>query len=143
MVYSNFLENIQLQAKHWASSEQKFIEDSILNNLDQLTYEQLENLPFGVIELDDNGIVKFFNNTESSNTGVSKSDAQGKNFFTEVAPCTNNFIFKGSFKNGVENNDMNLLFPYTFTYKMKPTHVKIHLHRTKSKRNFVFIFRKS
>ncbi len=138
----NFLETLQKQAKFWADSGQKFVEDSLLNNLDQLSYDQLDNLPFGVIELDDNGTVKFFSNTESQITGVKKSEAIGKNFFVEVAPCTNNFIFKGSFQNGVETNQMNYLFPYTFTYRMKPTHVKVHLYRTKNKRNFIFILRK-
>ncbi len=137
----DFLEIVQKQAKFWAIGELKFLEDTFLNNLDELPYDQLDNLPFGVIELDDSGNVLFFNQTESKSTGIKKTDAKGKNFFVELAPCTDNFIFKGSFQLGIKNNDMNFLFPYTFTYKMKPTHVKVHFYRTKNKRNFIFIMR--
>ncbi len=139
---NDILEKLQKQAKFWADSSQKFVQDSFLEKIDEMNYEQLDDLPFGVIELDDKGKVIFFSNTESKLTGVQKSDATGKNFFTEVAPCTNNFIFKGSFDKGVQSNQMNYLFPYTFTYRMAPTHVKIHLFRSKNKRNFIFIMRR-
>ncbi|MCS7205556.1 MAG: PAS domain-containing protein [Leptospiraceae bacterium] len=141
--YQNeILEKLQKQAKFWADSSQKFVPDTLLENIDFMNKSELEDTSFGIIELDDKGRVIFFNNTESKLTGVSKEEAVGKNFFTEVAPCTNNFIFKGTFENGVQKNELNHLFPYTFTYRMAPTHVKVHLYRTKQRRNFIFILRR-
>jgi photoactive yellow protein len=46
-----------------------------------------------------------------------------------LAPCTNNKVFRGCFRKGVEQGTADCLFSYTFTYKMKPTPVKVHLHR--------------
>ena len=68
--------------------------------------------------------------------------AEGKNFFTQVAPCTNNGLFFGTFKKGVAANNLNVSFPYTFTFKMRPTNVKIHMFRDpNSRKNFVFVAR--
>lgn len=139
MVKLNFLESAKKQAKLWADSKLRFVEDSFLDNLDNLSYDQLHNLPFGVIELDDLGIVQFYNNAAYENKYIKEYNILGKNFFTEVAPSMNNFIFIESFHSGVENNDMNFLFPYTFTCKINPTLVKIHFYRTKKKKNFVLI----
>lgn len=71
------------------------------------------------------------------------SAAQGKNFFTEVAPCTNNRLFFGRFKQGVAKGVLDVEFDYTFTYKMRPTNVTIRLYRDGAlRKNWVFVTRK-
>jgi photoactive yellow protein len=54
-----------------------------------LTEQELEKLPFGAIQLDTAGRILPFNGFESQISGVSKEQAVGKLFFTEIAPCTN------------------------------------------------------
>jgi photoactive yellow protein len=67
----------------------------------------------------------------------------GKNFFTQVAPCTNNRLFFGRFKDGVSAGELDTEFNYTFTYKMKPTNVVIRLLRDGSSTNWVFVAKRA
>ena len=70
------------------------------------------------------------------------SSTVGKNFFTEVAPCTNRPEFRGVFDAGVRCGDLNTMFEYVFDHQMKPTKVKIHMKRAISGATFwIFVKR--
>jgi photoactive yellow protein len=90
---------------------------------------ELDQLEFGVVQLDDHGIVERYNRYESRLTGLAREDAIGRHFFRDLAPCTNNGLFRGLFERGLAEGRLNHLFPYTFTYRMQPTNVKVHLYR--------------
>lgn len=53
----------------------------------------------------------------------------GKNFFTEVAPCTNTEEFEGRFRGGVEAGELDIRLNYTFDYQMTPTQVQVKMQR--------------
>lgn len=113
---------------------------AILDSLDQATADSAD---VGIVEVDDKGVIKLYNNYEAELAGVEKTQVFGKNFFTEVAPCTNNRLFLGAFKQGVESNAIDKKFNYTFTYKMKPTPVIIQIYReSQSNRNFIFVLKR-
>jgi photoactive yellow protein len=90
---------------------------------------QLDDLPYGVVRLDDRGAVQGCNRYEREFRGATSAAAIGRNYFTEVAPCTGNQVFRGCFARAVEAGTADCLFSYTFSYRMKPTAVKVHLHR--------------
>jgi photoactive yellow protein len=52
----------------------------------------------------------------------------GKNFFEQVAPCTNVQEFAGRFFEGVEQRNLNCTFPYLFDFQMRPTRVWIRMY---------------
>lgn len=134
------LQRIQEQASQWAKTGAKFVDDSVLESLETISDDELNSLDYGAVLLNDNGDIQKFNKVESERSGVAVADALGKSFFTYIAPCTNNAIFLGSFKQGVEKGEMDYIFPYTFTYKMKPTPVKVHLYRRAgSSKNWLFV----
>jgi photoactive yellow protein len=114
----------------------------LLRRLPTMPRHEIDGLPFGVVKVDDNGKVHIYNTYESELGGIAPSDAQNKNFFTQIAPCTNNSLFFGTFKRGVMENNMNYMFPYTFTYKMKPTPVQVHLYRDETTRSNWILVRK-
>jgi photoactive yellow protein len=117
-----------------------FVSEDVLKNLPTLTRATADKYDFGVVKVDDSGIIQLFNHYESQLAGIQPQDAEGKNYFTQVAPCTNNRLFYGRFKDGVTNNSLNVALPYTFTYKMRPTNVQIHLYRDlTSKTNWIFV----
>jgi len=117
-----------------------FVEDSVAGKLGSLSREEADKANYGIVQVDDAGKILMYNHYESQLAGVASSAAEGKNFFTEIAPCTNNRLFFGKFKKGVEAGSLDTEFNYTFTYKMKPTNVKIHmLHDGNSKTNWVFV----
>lgn len=139
--YDENIQKIQAQARMWAHSGKAFVSSEFLQNLEHITSSEMDLQEVGIIELDDEGNILHYNSTESYLTGISQKEAKGKNFFVDIAPCTNNILFRGTFSEGIRKNELNYLFPYVFTYKMKPVYVKIHLFRTLSKRNFVIIKR--
>ena len=90
---------------------------------------QLNKLAFGAVELDASGKILKYNAVEGAITGRDPKAVIGKNFFTEVAPCTNRPEFKGVFDAGVRAKNLNTMFEYVFDHQMKPTKVKIHMKR--------------
>ncbi|MCG9876110.1 MAG: photoactive yellow protein [Leptospiraceae bacterium] len=117
-----------------------FVDNAILNKLGNLTRAEADNAPFGIIKLETDGKILLYNKYESNLAGVPIEKAEGRNFFTDIAVCTNNRIFFGRFKDGIAQGNLDLVFNYVFTYKMKPTNVVIHLYYDKvSKTNWVFV----
>ena len=94
-----------------------FVDSSTLTTLPSLDQSQADALDFGIVKVDDEGNVLLYNQWESEMAGVPVASAMGKNFFTQVAPCTNNRLFFGRFKDGVSAGDLDTEFNYTFTYK--------------------------
>ena len=101
--------------------------------------EVLNDADFGIIQLDDDGVVQFFNEYESSLSGVDPDDALGQNYFNELAPCSNNRVFYGRFRKGLKKDELDEHFTYTFTYKMRPTLVKVHLYRDDAGNNWIMV----
>ena len=126
-----------------ANKDHGLIPALIWEKISELQQQLADQAPVGIVEVDDTGIIQIYNRYESELAGVSKENAIGKNFFLEVAPCTNNRLFLGTFKSGVQSGSLDKKFNYTFTYKMKPTPVVIHLFRDgNTSRNFVFVKRR-
>lgn len=63
--------------------------------LDLVAPSDLDRLPFGVIRLTGDGIIRSYNRTESEHARRTPEAVIGRNFFTEVAPCTDVQAFHG------------------------------------------------
>ncbi len=117
-----------------------FVSDNILKTLPNMSRAGADAAPFGIVKVDDQGVITLYNKWESEMADVPVPSAEGRNFFTQVAPCTNNRLFFGKFKDGVSQGTLDTEFNYTFSYKMKPTNVQIRLYRhAASKTNWVFV----
>ena len=89
----------------------------VLERADVLTEDELDSLPVGMIQLDRDGTVLKFNQTESSLARMDKADALGRSFFDEVAPCTKVQEFYGRFLEGVEMKNLHTVFDYEFRFR--------------------------
>ena len=107
-----------------------FGKSDVENALSKMSDAQLNKLAFGAIELDAAGKILKYNAIEGEITGRDPKAVIGKNFFTDVAPCTNRPEFKGVFDAGVRAKSLNTMFEYVFDYQMKPTKVKIHMKQS-------------
>jgi len=116
-----------------------FEDDDLGEKLRHASDEQLDNAPFGIIKVDDEGVIEFFNQYESELSGMDPEEVKDRNFFTEVAPCTNNRLFRGRFKKGVRRGELDETFSYTYTYKMRPTLVDIFLYRDEAGNNWITV----
>ncbi|HEU0052582.1 MAG TPA: PAS domain-containing protein [Longimicrobium sp.] len=90
---------------------------SVLERADVLSESELDTLPVGMIQLDRDGRVLKYNQTESELTRVAKDQAVGKSFFDEVAPCTKVQEFHGRFVEGVEKKNLHTVFDYEFRFR--------------------------
>lgn len=120
----------------------EFDADGVGERLRQASEDRLNEASFGIIRLDDEGIVEFYNHYESNLSGIDPSEATGTNFFTQLAPCSNNQLFQGRFKEGVRKGRLDERFTYTFTYKMRPTLVDVRLYRDEAGHNWVMIHKR-
>lgn len=116
-----------------------FEDEELGEKLRHASEEQLDGASFGIIQVDDDGVVEFFNQYESELSGMDPEDVEGRNFFTQVAPCTNNRLFRGRFKKGIRRGELDETFTYTYTYKMRPTLVDVHLYRDEAGNNWITV----
>lgn len=107
----------------------RFGSDDIENSLANMDDKKLDELAFGAIQLDKDGKILQYNSAEGGITGRDPKSVIGKNFFKEVAPCTQGKEFEGRFKEGVQKGDLNAMFEYVFDYQMQPTKVKVHMKK--------------
>ncbi len=87
------------------------------DKLAQMTREQLDNLPYGVIELSEDATILTYNAGEAEISGRKPENVIGKNFFTEVAPCTDVREFHGRFVDLIEHRSVNHEFDFVFPFK--------------------------
>ena len=127
--------------RRFRSSEvARFRETGATSTSEALTPNAFNEAQNGVVGLDDSGTVLSYNKRETEFSGLAASEVIGQNFFTEVAPCCNNSLIYGAFLNGIAANDLNLRVPYTFTYRVKPTNVVLHLSQDQvAKTNWLII----
>lgn len=107
----------------------EFGKSDIDNVMSKMSKTDIDRLAFGAVQLDKLGNILQYNAAEGHITGRDPKSVIGKNFFTDVAPCTNTPAFKGEFDKGVKADNLNSMFEYTFDYNMKPTKVKIHMKK--------------
>jgi photoactive yellow protein len=119
-----------------------FAPQELLTNLPNMKQSQLDMLDFGCIRVSDEGKILSYNRWQSEFAQVNQDEALGKNFFRELAPCTNNRLVFGRFKQGVADGSLDVVVSYAFTYRMRPTLVKVHLYREpKTRSNWVLVAR--
>ncbi len=111
--------NIQEQTR---TSECEF--DIGVFNLDE---RGLDAQPFGIIRLDRNGTVLSYNLYEENQARRKRQDVVGKNFFTDIAPCSRVKKFYGRFLLGVEQRELNTTFGFVFHFPHKTRHVDVSL----------------
>jgi photoactive yellow protein len=95
--------------------------------LEEATDPTLDALDYGVIGLAPDALVERYNPFESRLSGLSAARVLGHHFFTEVAPCTNNFLVAQRFE---EAEHLDEILPYVFTLRMRPRKVTLRLLRS-------------
>src|SRR3954471_3281926 len=98
--------------------------------LDDLRDGDLDELKFGVIALDSEGIVLRYNQYESRLARLDRNQVLGKSFFEEVAPCTKTAEFEGRFRRFVAaRGERSERFNYLFDFKFGAQEVAVELVR--------------
>ena len=97
--------------------------------------KQLDELPFGVIDLDSQATVLAYNRAEADLARLQAEKVIGRNFFTEVAPCAAVKEFQGRFHEFMLGDDRTMRFKFTFSFRHGPVEVEIFFLRDDATRN--------
>jgi photoactive yellow protein len=101
--------------------------DAPLAALPHVNWSNLELLPFGIVILDDTGTVLYYNSREEQIAGRSRTDVLGRNFFRDVAPCTQVTEFYGEFGEIMSGQRPSAEFAFTFPFKARARDVEISI----------------
>jgi photoactive yellow protein len=108
---------------------------ALLEAADAMSPAELDQLPYGMIQLDATGRILRFNAVESRLASLPQQQQIGKHFFTEVAPCTKVQAFYGRFKEGVIRESLDTSFQFHFAFKQNPRDVTVRLFYSKRTRS--------
>ena len=95
-----------------------------LHDLETMSAQERDALPFGVVGFAADTIVQVYNATEARMSGLDPATVVGVPFFDAVAQCMNNFMVAQRFEDEPELDDV---FPYVLTLRMRPTKVRLRL----------------
>ena len=87
----------------------------------------LDLLPYGIIVLDEVGQVLFYNAREEEIAGRRRADVIGRNFFSEVAPCTQVREFQGRYPEALQPGASPITFAFIFPFAGRRREVEITL----------------
>lgn len=100
----------------------------VVESLLHLTQEEADALPYGLIVLDRAGVVVGYNEAESRLSGLARSRVLGRNFFLEIAPCTQVRNFGGLYRRMVETGEPAMAqFDFVFRFSFGERGVFIQL----------------
>jgi photoactive yellow protein len=108
--------------------------------IDRLPRAERNKLPFGCVMLDKTGKILEYNMAEASISGVNQEDVVGKNFFLDVAVCTQRPEFYGLFRQAMDNSGfINSIFNYEFQNALyaavhEPVKVRVHMFSSQDTR---------
>lgn len=106
-----------------------FTDPKLFDWLDAATATELDTLSFGVVAMALDGTVEHYNTAEGKLANLTPARVVGKNFFTAVAPCTNNFMVAERFASEL---NLDVVIDYVFTLRMAPKKVHLRLMRRPS-----------
>jgi photoactive yellow protein len=82
-----------------------------------MSEEQLDELPFGAIVIDAEGMILRYNAFEAHLSHLDPKRVIGKNFFHHVAPCTAVHTFEGRMKEFLASDErVSVTFDYRFPF---------------------------
>jgi photoactive yellow protein len=82
----------------------------LLAEVERLSPEALDTLPFGVVRLDEEGKVSYFSRAEAEQSGYGDRRAIGRDFFTQMAPCLGTPELLGRIESARRAGTLDILF---------------------------------
>jgi photoactive yellow protein len=95
--------------------------------IERLGKDEIDLLPFGVIGLDPQDIVRFYSQSEARLSGYGERKAHGQRFFVDVAPCMDNGHFRGKIDRARRMGLLDIEFSFIgdFSDRDRELHVRV------------------
>jgi len=119
-----------------------------LTQLSRMSGGERNAMDIGILHVDDEGRVMYANDVAARTLpGVTASKGSAltdRNFFFSIAPGTNNSLFRGRFKQGIDQNRLDVRFPYTIIHPTQPrVNLAVQLYRAGTNSNWILLRRLS
>ena len=102
-----------------------FNEQEVIGMISQGESEAIQRVTFGVVHLNETGTVVGYSRQESELSGLRPEDVMGRNFFDEVAPCTNKADFRALFAGVLSGEREFAILDYVFPFRPRPIPVQV------------------
>lgn len=119
--------SIATKAGPWNMTVFAFAEDDPLNPLSRMAADEIARLPYGAAELDRDGKVVAYNDTEPDDFSGPRPSLVGRDFFAEIAQRWSGTMIADEFRKGVVSGDLNAVFDcdsQRLSYKVR-VHLKV------------------
>jgi photoactive yellow protein len=117
----------------------QFKQEDLFEALEQYDAKDFNDFGYGVVRMDRSGGIKAYNSYNSDLASDANKDVIGQNFFTQVAPCTNNFMVAEKYNDFGTELDETL--DYILTYRVKPAQVTLRMLAKSSSENQYLLIR--
>jgi photoactive yellow protein len=104
-----------------------FGDPQLATKMDEMSQQELDDLPFGVLKLDDAGRIVGYNRIEAEIAEVDFAKQINHNFFTEIAPCMDNPFFRGRFEEGIQAGGLALDFEFETDMDPRAEHIRVRM----------------
>jgi photoactive yellow protein len=111
-----------------AATSLAFHQPRLFDGLAALEAEGLDELNFGVIGFDGQGIVQRYNRWESQAAGLELGQVLGLHLFGVVAQCMNNYLVAQRFEDSAAaGTELDETLDFVLTLRMRPQRVQLRL----------------
>ena len=105
-----------------------FSDPGLLAALESAPLEAFDDLAFGLITMDRQGVVLHYNADESRRSGLHRERVLGRDFFRSVGPCADHPLVAGRFAEcAAAGRTLDEELDFTFTFRMQWTPVRLRL----------------
>jgi photoactive yellow protein len=115
----------------------RFDAADLVQHIERLSQSDLDNLPFGVILIDREGLIRFYNKTEAQKSGYGK-DPTGQNLFVISSRMASN-DFHGRIKRAMDEGPVDLEFGWSGDYDDPTRDLRLRV-LSSSDNNNIWIF---
>lgn len=109
------------------------------DNLERIPEEGFDNLPFGSIRLNREGAIELYNSAEAELAHLNQEDVLGKDFFKDIAPCTDTDMFHGQLEELVATGKKSVRFNYKFLFPWGHRMVRIQFWVPDPDNQWIFV----
>ncbi len=113
--------------------------DSV-ERLSRMTTDEVNELPYGFLILDRDGVVRLYNRYESRMSRLAPDRVVGRNWFRDIAPCTRVEAFFGRFQRLLDEPDVTSeRFSFRFHFLHGAQDVTVQMTRAPDESGSVFM----
>jgi photoactive yellow protein len=114
---------------------------SLARMVEQLTVDEINQLPFGTIRLNAAGIVEFYSAREAALSGRGDRPVIGMDFFTKIAPCMNTPQLKGRIDAAIASGQLDAEYSHIGDFSDADRELAIRAQSTSDGGIWLFIDR--